>query len=90
MPVLSVPLLQSSLATPLPPALLPTPKCASLTEQEELPTLQLKDFAISERALHPDSDSTMAPPPTTFQMRMPQLSDFGLSEADLQRIGAMG
>ncbi|CAL8388917.1 unnamed protein product [Gadus morhua 'NCC'] len=91
-PVLSFPPPQSSLAMPPAPTLLMTPKCLSRTEKEVLPTPQMKDFGISERTLHPDSDpvATGAPPPATYQMRTPKPSDFGLSDADLQRIGAMG
>ncbi|CAL8342721.1 unnamed protein product [Boreogadus saida] len=89
MPVLSFPPPHSSLAMPPTPTLLMTPKCWSRTEKEVLPTPQMKDFGIAERTLHPDSD-TGAPPPATSQMRTPKPSDFGLSDADLQRIGAMG
>lgn len=88
MPVLSLRPQPSSLATPLSPALLLTPKCALRMEEEgELRTPQIKDFGLSEHALFHNDDSTVAPPPTAAQVRTPQLSDFGLSEEDLRHIG---
>lgn len=63
MPVLSLPPRSSSVATPLPPTLLLTPKCALHTweeeEEEELRVPQMKDFGILEHTLFLNTDFTM-------------------------------
>lgn len=63
MPVLSLPPRSSSVATPLPPTLLLTPKCAlrmdEEEEEEELRVPQMKDFGILEHTLCLNNDFTM-------------------------------